>query len=74
MEETKVLEVKEEEAKEVKANELKPKSFRLNDETNEKFKEIAMEIGGNQQETLTQLIEAYELQKGKLALKVEGQM
>ena len=77
MEETKVLEVKEEvreeevreeEAKELKANELKPKSFRLNDETHEKFKEIAMELGGNQQQVMAKLIEAYNFQKGKVIL------
>ena len=39
---------------------LKPKSFRIDDETSEKFKEIATSIGGSQQETLAKLIEAFE--------------
>lgn len=45
--------------------EMKPKSLRIEDETFEKFKSIAAEIGGNQQETLELLISNYELQKGK---------
>lgn len=48
--------------------ELKPKSFRIDDETAEKFKEISSAIGGNQQQTLTKLIEAYEFQSGKAVL------
>ena len=44
---------------------LKPRSYRINDETAEKIKEIAASIGGNQQETLAKLIEAYEFQSGK---------
>ncbi len=48
--------------------ELKPKSFRIDDETAEKFKEIANTIGGNQQVTLARLIESYEMQSGKTAL------
>ena len=32
---------------------VKVKSFRIDDETSEKFKEIANKIGGNQQETLS---------------------
>ena len=47
---------------------LKPKSFRINDETADKFKQISAEIGGNQQETLSKLIEAYEFQAGKVLL------
>lgn len=47
---------------------LKPKSFRIDDETAEKFKGISAEIGGNQQETLAKLIEAYEFQAGKAIL------
>lgn len=46
---------------------LKPKSFRINDETADKFKEISATIG-NQQETLAKLIEAYEFQAGKAVL------
>lgn len=48
--------------------EIKPKSFRLDDDTAERFRDIAAEIGGNQQETLSKLIEAYEFQKGKAIL------
>lgn len=48
--------------------ELKPKSFRIDDETAEKFKEISNAIGGNQQETLAKLIEAFEFQSGKAIL------
>lgn len=47
---------------------LKPKSFRIDDKTAEKFKEISGSIGGNQQETLAKLIEAWEFQKGKAIL------
>jgi len=48
--------------------ELKPKSFRIDEETAEKFKEISASIGVSQQETLTKLIEAYEFQSGKAIL------
>ena len=48
--------------------ELKPKSFRIDDETAERFKEISGKIGGNQQETLAKLIEAFEFQSGKAIL------
>lgn len=47
---------------------LKPKSFRIDDETADKFKEISSSIGGNQQETLAKLIEAWEFQSGKAIL------
>lgn len=47
---------------------LKPKSFRIDDETADKFKEIAASIGGSQQETLAKLIEAFEFQSGKAIL------
>lgn len=47
---------------------LKPKSFRIDDKTAEKFKEISSKIGGNQQETLAKLIEAFEFQSGKAVL------
>lgn len=47
---------------------LKPKSFRIDDETADKFKEISANIGANQQETLSKLIEAYEFQNGKAIL------
>lgn len=45
--------------------ETKPRSFRIDDATAEKFKEIAASIGGNQQEALVKLIEVYEFQAGK---------
>lgn len=48
--------------------ELKPKSFRIDNETADKFKEISIAIGGNQQETLAKLIEAFEFQSGKAVL------
>lgn len=47
---------------------LKPKSFRIDDETAERFKEISATIGGNQQDTLAKLIEAFEFQSGKAIL------
>lgn len=47
---------------------LKPKSFRIDDETAERFKEISSNIGSNQQETLAKLIEAFEFQSGKVIL------
>lgn len=50
------------------SKELKPKSFRIDDVTADKFKEISAQIGGNQQETLAKLIEAYEFQGGKAIL------
>lgn len=50
------------------AKELKPKSFRIDEETAEKFKAISTELGNNQQQTLSKLIEAYEFQKGKSVL------
>lgn len=46
----------------------KPRSFRIDDETADKFKEISNSIGGNQQETLAKLIEAFEFQSGKAIL------
>ena len=48
--------------------ELKPRSFRIADETAERIKEISNIIGGNQQETIAKLIEAYEFQSGKAVL------
>ena len=44
---------------------LKPRTFRLDEETVEKFKEIAANTGGSQQETLAKLIEVYEIQINK---------
>lgn len=48
--------------------ELKTRSFRITEETSERIKELAVEIGGNQQEVMAKLIEAYEFQKGKAVL------
>lgn len=48
--------------------ELKPRSFRIDDETAEKLREITQSIGGNQQEALSKLIEAFEMQSGKAVL------
>lgn len=50
------------------AKELKPKSFRLDDETAKKFKEIAKSVGGNQQETMQLLINSYHMQTQKVEL------
>ena len=50
------------------SKELKPKSFRIDDETAEKFKEISVSIGGSHQETLAKLIETFEFQQGKAIL------
>lgn len=50
------------------SKELKVKSFRIDDETAKKFKEISDAIDGNQQKTLAKLIEAYEFQAGKAIL------
>lgn len=44
------------------------RSFRISEATADKIKEIAAEIGGNQQQTMAKLIESYELQKGKAVL------
>ena len=55
------------------SKELKPKSFRIDDETARKFKEISENIGGNQQEAMAKLIEAYEFQAGKAVLTVRRQ-
>ena len=50
------------------SKELRPRSFRIDDETAERIKEISNTIGGNQQETIAKLIEAYEFQSGKAVL------
>lgn len=47
---------------------LKPKSFRIDDETAEKFRQITGQLGGNQQTAMAKLIEAYEFQAGKAML------
>ena len=55
-------------------NILKPKSFRIDEETAEKFKQISAAIGGNQQEALSKLIEAYEFQTGKAIITKKKQI
>ncbi len=49
--------------------ELKPKSFRIDEATSEKFKEISQAMGENQQETLARLIQTYELEQAKLGVQ-----
>lgn len=45
---------------------IMPKSFRISVETAEKFKEIAAELGGsNQEQTMAKLIEVFETQNAK---------
>lgn len=51
------------------SKELKPVSYRIDDETKEKFKQITAEIGGNQQETMNVLINAYYLQSKQNGLE-----
>lgn len=46
-------------------SELKPRSFRIDDETLKKFQDIAQNIGGNQQHVLNELIETYEVYAAK---------
>lgn len=47
---------------------LTPKSFRIDDQTAEKIKEIANTTGSNQQETMQLLLNAYFLQEQKTGL------
>lgn len=49
-------------------SELKPTGFRLTSETQQRFREICKELGGNQQEAMAALIETYEYEAGKQAL------
>lgn len=50
-------------------NKLFPKSFRITEETSEKFRSITKELDlKNQEEALSKLIEVYEHQKGKETL------
>lgn len=49
----------------------KPKTFRITDEVAQKIKDIAKELGGSQQEALSSMINAYELQAGKALLDDE---
>lgn len=45
-----------------------PKSFRVDDETASKIKDIAAQIGGNQQAAFSALIDAYEFEQGKASI------
>lgn len=47
---------------------LMPRSFRLSDETVEKFKDVVKDLGGNQETALARLLESYEIQGTKLVL------
>lgn len=53
-----------------KSKDLTPKSFRIDDNTAEKIREITGELGtgANTQEAFARMIEAYEIQKAKFAL------
>lgn len=55
------------------SKELKPKSFRISTETHDKFREIASEIGGNQELALERLIQAYELEQSKTILSQKAE-
>ncbi len=46
----------------------KARSFRISNDVNEKIKAIATEIGGNQDQVMKKLLEAYELQQDKVNL------
>lgn len=58
---------KEKEEVKKKASSTLPRSFRVTEETLNKFREIAGEVGGNQEQTLARLIEVYEMQGAKNA-------
>ena len=47
---------------------IKTRSYRIDQETEEKIKRIAEEIGGSQQEAFARLVEVYELQATKLSM------
>lgn len=48
--------------------ETKPKSYRIDEETAERIRQITEEIGEGQQAAFARMIEAYSLQKAKVAL------
>jgi hypothetical protein len=52
--------------------ELKPVSYRIDDETKEKIRQIADDLQLNQQGTIQKLIEAFELQKSKSTVTDAG--
>jgi predicted RNase H-like nuclease (RuvC/YqgF family) len=54
------------------SKELKPVSYRIDDETKEKVKQIADDLQLNQQGTIQKLIEAFELQKSKSTVTDAG--
>jgi len=53
------------------ADEAKVRSFRVTDETANKFKAITEQLGANQQQTLARLIDLYEMQGAKTALPTD---
>lgn len=67
-----VFHLKGEYAMQEEKQEQKPRSFRIDDSTMETFKEVAKEIGGNQQTVLSKLIEVYQFQKGKTVMGSKG--
>lgn len=48
--------------------EVKPRSFRIDDDTYKKIQEIASDIGSNQNQVFSKLLECYEFQSGKVAM------
>lgn len=54
------------------SKDLKPKSFRITDETAEEFRDISTQIGGSQQDTFEELIKAYKRKTNKEALPEWG--
>ena len=48
--------------------ETKPKSYRIDEETAERIRQITEEIGEGQQAAFARMIEAYSLQKAKVVL------
>ena len=51
--------------------ETKPKSYRIDEETAERIRQITEEIGEGQQAAFARMIEAYSLQKAKVVLRSE---
>lgn len=45
-----------------------PTAMRITPETSEKFREIAQDLGANQEQTLAKLIEVYEVELGRAAI------
>lgn len=49
----------------INKSKTQPTAFRLTEETLEKFRDIAQDLGTNQEQALAKLIEVYEMEKGK---------